>query len=155
MGCLKCKTDQIRFQGAEMDGKRVKEEGLEECEKDVWRGQTKTAGKKLLYIRREALRQLFGDTCIDSYQALWKVGALVERASRRTDIIARTSDLQHLRESLKLRGGGGVNTPPFFARTADSQPGLRDDDVVKFHTYCTVRLHAPTNTYQSFQHSAV
>ena len=48
MGCLKSKTDQTRFQGAEMDGKRVKEEGLEECEKDVWRGHTKVAGKQLL-----------------------------------------------------------------------------------------------------------
>ena len=48
MGCLKCKTDQTRFQGAEMDGKRVKEGGLEECEKDVCGGHTKAAGKKLL-----------------------------------------------------------------------------------------------------------
>ena len=89
-----------------MDGKRVKEEGLEECEKDVWRGgHTKVAGKTLLYIRREALRQLFGDTCIDNYQTLWKVGAVVERAARRADSIARSSALQHLRESLKLRQG--------------------------------------------------
>ncbi len=33
---------------------------------------------------------------------------------------------------LYLRGGGGVNAPLFFACTADSQPGLRVDDVVKF-----------------------
>jgi len=51
------------------------------------------AGKKLLYIRREALRQLFGDTCIDSYHALWKVGAVVERAARRADSIRRSSAL--------------------------------------------------------------
>ena len=110
MGCLKCKTDQTRFQGAEMDGKRVKEEGMEECEKDVCRGHTKAADKKLLYIRREALRQLFGDTCIDRYQALWKVGAVVERAARRADSIARSSALEYLRESLKRpqRTGAGV-----------------------------------------------
>ncbi len=75
-----------------MDGKSVKEEGLEECEKDVWRGHTKVAGKKLLYIRREeleALWQLFGDTCIHSYQSLWKVGDVVKRAVRRADSIAR------------------------------------------------------------------
>ena len=76
-----------------VDGKRVNEVGLEECEKDVWRGHTKVAGKKLLYIRREALRQLFGDTCIDSYHALWKVGAVVERAARRADSIRRSSAL--------------------------------------------------------------
>jgi hypothetical protein len=81
----------------------VKEEGLEECEKDMWRGQTKVAGKKLRYIRREALRQLFGDTCIDSYQALGKVGAVVEKAARRAESIARSLALQHLRDSLKLR----------------------------------------------------
>ncbi len=68
------------------------------------------AGKKLLYIRREALRQLFGDTCIDSYQALGKVGAVVERAARRVGSIARSSALQHLCESLKVRGLGGHPT---------------------------------------------
>ena len=50
------------------------------------------AGKKLLYIRREeleALWQLFGDTCIHSYQSLWKVGDVVKRAVRRADSIAR------------------------------------------------------------------
>ena len=35
---------------------------------------------------------------------------------------------------LYLRGGGGVNSPLFCVCTADSQPGLRDDDVVKFNT---------------------
>jgi hypothetical protein len=35
------------------------------------------------------------------------------------------------------------------------QPRLRDDVVVKFGTYCTVRLHAPTHTYRSFHHSAL
>ncbi len=76
------------------------------------------AGKKLLYIRREALRQLFGDTCIDSYQALGKVGAVVERAARRVGSIARSSALQHLCESLKVRGLGGHPTT-FLARTSD------------------------------------
>ena len=57
----------------------------------MWLGHTKVSGKKLLYIRREALRQLFCDTCLDSYQALWKVGAVVERATRRADSIARSS----------------------------------------------------------------
>ena len=51
------------------------------------------AGKKLIYIRREALRQLFGDTSIDSFQAPWKVGAVVERAARRADSITRFSVL--------------------------------------------------------------
>jgi hypothetical protein len=106
------------------------------------------AGKTLLYIRREALRQLFGDKCIDSYQALWKVGAVVERAARQACTIARSSALQHLRESLKLQGVGGQRHRLFAARTSD-------DDVVKFDTCSTVRLHAPTHTYQSFQHLAV
>jgi hypothetical protein len=88
------------------------------------------AGKTLLYIRREALRQLFCDTCIHSYQALGKVGALVERAVWRADSIARSSALQLLRESLKLRGGRGCQ---FFlvlhAPLIHSQ--VRDDDGVK------------------------
>ncbi len=113
-----------------MDGKRVKEEGMEECEKDVCRGHTKAADKKLLYIRREALRQLFGDTCFDSYQALWKVGALVKRAARRTDIIARSLDLQHLRESLKLRGRGVCHFF-FVLRAPLIRNQVRDDDGVK------------------------
>ena len=63
------------------------------------------AGKKLLYIHKEALRKVFGDTSIHSYQDLWKVGGVVERAARRADSIARSSALQHLRESLSVRKG--------------------------------------------------
>jgi hypothetical protein len=33
-----------------LDRKSVKEYGLEESDKDLWRGHTKVAGKKLLYI---------------------------------------------------------------------------------------------------------
>jgi hypothetical protein len=88
-----------------LDGKSVKEYGLEESDKDLWRGRTKVAGKKLLYIHKEALRQVFGDTSIHSYQDLWKVGGVVERAARQADSIARSSALQHLRESLSVRKG--------------------------------------------------
>jgi hypothetical protein len=76
-----------------LDRKSVKEYGLEESEKDLWRGRTKVAGKKLLYIHKEALRKVFGDTSIHSYQNLWKVGGVVERAARRADSIARSSAL--------------------------------------------------------------
>ena len=48
---------------------------------------------------------MFGDTCIHSYQDLWKVGGVVERAARWADSIARSSALQHLRESLSVRKG--------------------------------------------------
>jgi hypothetical protein len=88
-----------------LDGKSVREYGLEESEKDLWRGRTKVAGKKLLYIHKEALRQVFGDTSIYSYQDLWKVGGVVERAARRADSIARSSALEYLRESLSVRKG--------------------------------------------------
>ena len=88
-----------------LDRKSVKEYGLEESDKDLWRGRTKLAGKKLLYIHKEALRKVFGDTSIHSYQDLWKVGGVVERAARRADSIARSSALQHLRESLSVRKG--------------------------------------------------
>jgi hypothetical protein len=88
-----------------LDRKSVKEYGLEESDKDLWRGRTKVAGKKLLYIHKEALRQVFGDTSIYRYQDLWKVGGVVERAARRADSIARSSALQHLRESLSVRKG--------------------------------------------------
>jgi len=88
-----------------LDRKSVKEYGLEESDKDLWRGRTKVAGKKLLYIHKEALRKVFGDTSIHSYQDLWKVGGVVERAARRADSIARSSALQHLRESLSVRKG--------------------------------------------------
>ena len=88
-----------------LDGKSVREYGLEESEKDLWRGRTKVAGKKLLYIHKEALRQEFGDTSIYRYQDLWKVGGAVERAARRADSIARFSALQYLRESLSIRKG--------------------------------------------------
>jgi hypothetical protein len=66
------------------------------------------SSKKLLKLRTEALRHVFCDTSIKSYQDLWEVGGVVERAARRADSIARFSALQHLRESLKLRK---VQTP--------------------------------------------
>jgi hypothetical protein len=88
-----------------LDRKSVKDYGLEESDKDLWRGRTKVAGKKLLYIHNEALWQVFGDTSIHSYQDLWKVGGVVERAARRADSIARSLALQHLRESLSVRKG--------------------------------------------------
>ena len=64
---------------------------------------------------------MFGDTCIHRYQTLWKVGVVVERVARRADSIARSSALQHLRESLKLRGGGGQRTPFLHAPLIRSQ----------------------------------
>jgi hypothetical protein len=88
-----------------LDRKSVKEYGLEESDRDLWRGNIKVAGKKLLYFRREALRKVFCDTSIHSYQDLWKVGGVVERAARRADSIARSSALQHLWESLSVRQG--------------------------------------------------
>jgi hypothetical protein len=63
------------------------------------------AGKKLFYIHKEALRKVFGDASIHSYQDLWKVGGVVESAARRADSIARSSALQHLRASLSVRKG--------------------------------------------------
>jgi hypothetical protein len=42
-----------------LDRKSVKEYWLEESDKDLWRGHTKVAGKKLLYIHKEALRKVF------------------------------------------------------------------------------------------------
>jgi hypothetical protein len=88
-----------------LDHKSVKDYGLEESQMDLWREHTKVAGKKLLKFRTEALRQVFGDTSISSYQALWKVGGVVERAARRADSIARSLALQHFRESLSVRKG--------------------------------------------------
>ncbi len=78
---------------------------MEESDKDLWRGRIKVAGKKLLYIHNEALRKVLGDTSIRSYQDLWKVGGVVERAARRADSIARSSTLQPLSESLSVRKG--------------------------------------------------
>jgi hypothetical protein len=88
-----------------LDHKSVKDYGLEESQMDLWREHTKVAGKKLLKFRTKALRQVFGDTSISSYQALWKVGGVVERAARRADSIARSLALQHFRESLSVRKG--------------------------------------------------
>jgi hypothetical protein len=93
------------YEKSGLDRKSVKEYGLQESDKDLWRGRTKVAGKKLLYIHKEALRQVFGDASIHSYQDLWKVGGVVERSARRADNIARSSALQHLRESLSIRKG--------------------------------------------------
>ena len=93
------------YEKGDLDRKSVKEYGLEESDKDLWRGRTKVAGKKLLFFRREALRKVFGDTSIHSYQDLWKVGGAVERAARRADSIARSSALQHWRQSLSVRKG--------------------------------------------------
>ena len=38
-----------------------------------------------LHSQRGVLRQVFGDMCIDSYQELWKVGGVMERAARRAN----------------------------------------------------------------------
>ncbi len=84
----------------------------------MWRGHTNVTGKKLLCVRREALRQLFGDTCIHSY---WRhVHPLIhpqlpgasegrchggEGGAAGRHRRARSSALEHLRESLKVRIG--------------------------------------------------
>ena len=49
----------------------------------VWLAHTPVARKRMLYTHKEVLRQVFGDTCIDSYHELWKVGGVMERAARR------------------------------------------------------------------------
>jgi hypothetical protein len=76
----------------------------------VYNGKDIEHGIELLYIHKEVLRQVLGDTSIYGYQDLWKVGGVVERAARRADRIVRSSALEYLSESLKRpqRTGAGV-----------------------------------------------
>jgi len=71
-----------------LNRKGVKRYGLSlrrTCGEHVWLAHTLVARKRILYTHKEALRQVFGDTCIDSYQELWKVGGVMERAARRAN----------------------------------------------------------------------
>ena len=93
------------YESSEIDGKRVLEYGLEESRYDLWRGHTKVAGKMLLMIHRAALREVFDDASICSYQDLWKVGGAVEKGARRASSTSRKLAVHHFRTSLNIRTG--------------------------------------------------
>jgi hypothetical protein len=67
----------VVYEKGELNRKSVKEYGLEESEKDLWPERTKVAGKKLLYIHKEALRQVFATrpcTVTRTFGSAWRGG---------------------------------------------------------------------------------
>ena len=95
------------YESSEIDGRRVKQYGLEESGHDLWRGDTKVAGKKLLMIRPAALQHMFGDVSISGYSSLWRVGGAVDKKAQQADRTARALAVTHFRDSLKVRQGQG------------------------------------------------
>ena len=90
------------YERFELDGRGVWKYGLEEDWRDLWRGHTKIAGRKLLKIHTEALREMFG---VSHYQQLWRAGGVVERRARAASSTDRAVAVQHFRDSLSVRQG--------------------------------------------------
>lgn len=90
------------YERFELDGRGVWKYGLEEDWRDLWRGHTKIAGRKLLKIHAEALREVFG---VSHYQQLWRADGVVERRARAASSTDRAVAVQHFRDSLSVRKG--------------------------------------------------
>ena len=97
-----------RYESSALDRMQIQQHGLQESHVDLWRGQTKIAGKKLLMIHTKALQQIFGDTKISSYQDLWREDGAVERRARQASRTSRLNALVYFRESLDVRVGQGA-----------------------------------------------
>ena len=98
-----------KYEASQIDGRHVREYGLDESPYDLWIDSNKVAGKKLLMIRTEALQHIFGDVSISDYASLWKVGGAVDKKAQQTDSIARKTAVAFFRVSLNARqqlGGG-------------------------------------------------
>ena len=82
------------YESSALDRMQIQQHGLQESRFDLWHGQTKIAGKKLLMIHTKALQHIFGDTKISSYQDLWREDGAVERRARQasTSEASRTKD---------------------------------------------------------------
>ena len=83
----------------------MRDYGLQESRIDLWRGCVKVSGKKLLKMNNDALQKVFGDPSLSSYNDLWKVGGVIDRAARRADNIARDTAARHFEDSLHIRKG--------------------------------------------------
>ena len=76
---------------------------MKESLKDLYHGHTTVAGKKLLFIRTEALQHMFGDESIAKYQDLWRENGAVERRAWEASSGDRRLAVHYFRESLKIR----------------------------------------------------
>ena len=93
------------YENSALDRMQIQQHGLQESQVDLWRGQTKIAGKKLLMIHTEALQHIFGDKTITSYPDLWRQDGAVERRARQASPTSRLNALVYFRESLDVRVG--------------------------------------------------
>ena len=96
------------YENSALDRMQIQLHGLQESHFDLWRGQTKIAGKKLLMIHTKALQHIFDDTKISSYQDLWREDGAVERRARQASRTSRLNALVYFRESLDVRVGQGA-----------------------------------------------
>ena len=96
------------YENSALDRMQIQQHGLQESHVDLWRGQTKIAGKKLLMIHTEALQHIFGDKTITSYPDLWREDGAVERRARQASPTSRLNALVYFRESLDVRVGQGA-----------------------------------------------
>jgi len=92
-----------KYEASQIDGRRVREYGLDESHYDLWIDSNRVAGKKLLMIRTAALQHMFGDVSISDYASLWKVGGAVDKKAQQADSIARETAVGHFRDSLNAR----------------------------------------------------
>ena len=83
--------------------KFVRKYGLMQSRFDLWRGPNKVAGKKLLMIRDDALRHIFGDASIHRYQDLWRVDGALDLRARAASPAARQQAMAAFQESLAIR----------------------------------------------------
>jgi len=96
-----------KYEASQIDGRRVREYGLDESHYDLKTDCKKFAGKKLLMIRTAALQHMFGDVSISSYASLWKVGGAVDKKAQQTDSIGRETAVAYFRDSLARQQPGG------------------------------------------------
>ena len=87
-----------------LNGKGVKKYGLVQPRFDLRVGGLKVSGKKLLAIKLEALKHVFGNS-ISNYQDLWRVGGAIDQQARRAAVAERASAVKHFRDSLAIRNG--------------------------------------------------
>ena len=86
-----------------MTSRRLKAYGLKESAYDLYVGNNQVAGKKLLMIEFQKLKEVFGGS-VSQYQDLWKKGGVVENkieevSSRETLATAK----RHFDASLSMR----------------------------------------------------
>jgi hypothetical protein len=103
-----------RYEAGTLDGSKVAAYGLKLSRFDLWRGQTKVAGKKLLMYRDDALQQIFKDASITKYPDIWEANGALEQQARRAGSIARQNAVSAFAKSLEMRKrqaarGGGAD----------------------------------------------